>query len=122
MSISLLVYAMLLLGFLLVLVLAVYAAMRLGRGWSFKLLFKDFNRKMWMTLSLGAVFFTLYFLIVYFGATYAQQWGPDLIFVVYRNPVLFIYGGLALFAFLSLSIYLVRMLIKYLYLTRGKDS
>ena len=102
--------------------LAIYAAKKLGRGWTIKLLFKDFNRKMWMTLSLGAVFFTLYFLVVYFGASYVQQWGPDLIFVAYRNPVLFIYAGLSLFAFLTLSIYLVRMFIKYLYLTRGKDS
>ena len=119
---SIFVYSMLILGAFVVMSLFVYAGSRLGRGWSFKLLFKDFNRKMWMTLSLGAVFFTLYFLVVYFGASYAQQWGPDMIFLVSRNPVLFIYAGLSLFAFLTLSIYLVRMFIKYLYLTRGKDS
>lgn len=115
------VYLLLILGLLLVLGLAWFAARRLGRGWSFKALFKDFNRKIWMTLSLGAFFFITYGLAVYLGAYLAHQWGPDMFFVLYRNPVISIYAGLSIFAFLSLSIYLVRMLIIYLYLTRGKD-
>ena len=108
--------------FFVVLALALYAFKKLGRGWSYRVLFKDFNRKMWMTLCLGLLFFFLYFMTVALGSHVVRQWGTDFFFIVYRNPVTFIYGGLWLFAFLSLSIYLVRMFIKYVYLTRGKDS
>lgn len=105
-----------------VLSLALYAFKKLGRGWSFKALFKDFKRKMWMTVSLGILFFSLYFVTAAIGSRLIRQWGTDIFFMVYKNPVPFIYGGLWLFVFLSLSIYLVRMFIKYFYLTRGKDS
>lgn len=96
--------------------LAWFAVMKLCRD-----LFKDFNRKIWMTLGLGSVFFSLYFLVVYSGSSFMRQWGPELIFVAQKNPLYFIYGGLALFATLSLTIYFVRTVIKYLYLTIGKD-
>jgi hypothetical protein len=116
------VYLVLTFCLMFVLALAIYTFKKLGRGWSVKALFKEFNRKMWMTLSLGLLFFTLYLLTVALGSHLVRQWGTDFFFLVYRHPVAFIYGGLWLFAFLSLSIYLVRMFIKYLYLTRGKDS
>lgn len=116
------IYLALTFGFVLVMALAFYALKRLGRGWSFKLLFKDFNRKMWMTLGLGLLFFSLYFLIVVIGSKVVRTWGTDFFFLVYRHPVEFIYGGLWLFAFLSFSIYLARLVIKYVYLTRGKDG
>lgn len=110
------------LGLILFCLLALYAFKRLSRGWSFKLLFKDFNRKIWMTISLGTLFFGLYLLTICLGVYFLRQWRTELFFLVYRHPIDFVYGGLWLFAFLSLSIYLARMFIKYLYLTRGKDS
>jgi len=116
------IYLILALCFFFVLLLAFYAFRRLGRGWSCKALFKDFNRKMWMTASLGLLFFSFYVLAVIVGSRLIHQWGADFFFLVYHNPVAFIYGGLWLFALLSLTIYLVRMFIKYFYLTRGKDS
>lgn len=110
-----------LITFLMIGGLGLFAANRLRRGWSFRALFKEFNRKMWMTFTLGLVFFSLYGLLVYWGSSFARQWGTVLLFAARENPLFFIYGGLTLFAFLSLSIYFVRMLIKYLYLTRGRD-
>lgn len=117
-----LICSLLLLAFFLLGLLAMYAFKRLSRGWSLKTLFKDFNRKMWMTIFLGAAFFGFYLLIVGLSVYFVRPWGAELLFLVYHNPIKFIYLGLWLFAFFSLSIYLVRMIIKYFYLTRGKDS
>ena len=75
-----------------------------------------------MTLLLGISFFSLYFLTVVLGTYLIRSWGDDLFFLARQNPIPFIYLGLFSFAFLSLSIYLTRMVIKYAYLTRGKDS
>lgn len=116
------IYLILLLAFLVFCLLAIYAFKRLSRGWSLKVLFKDFNRKIWMTICLGIAFFGLYLLIVSLSVYFIRPLGTDLLFLVYHNPVKFIYLGLWLFACFSLSIYLVRMVIKYFYLTRGKDS
>lgn len=116
------IYLILILAFFLFCLLALYAFKRLSRGWSLKALFKDFNRKIWMTIFLGIAFFGLYLVMVGLSVYFVRPWGTDLLFLVYHNPVKFIYLGLWLFAFLSLSIYLVRMVIKYFYLTRGKDS
>ena len=116
------IYLIIAFCFMMVLGLALYAFQRLGRGWSFKLLFKDFNRKMWMTFGLGLLFFSAYFLIVTLGARVIRTWGTDFFFFVYRHPIEFVYGGFWLFVFLSLSIYFARIFIKYVYLTRGKDG
>ena len=116
------IYLVFVLGLILICLLAFYAFKRLSRGWSFKVLFKDFNRKMWMTVSLGGLFFGLYLLIVGLIVYFVRQGKTDLFSLAYQHPIEFVYGGLWLFAFLSLSIYLARMVIKYFYLTRGKDS
>lgn len=116
------IYVMLILGFLLVLLLALYAWKRLGRGWTLKLLFQDFKRKIWMTVSLGGIFFALYLLCVWIGYDFVHQPDTDLFSLLYHHPIEFIYGGLWVFATVSLSIYFTRMIIKYVYLTRGKDS
>lgn len=100
-----------------------YVFKRLRRGRSLEdVLFKDFKRKIWMTISLGGVFFTLYFFSVSLSTYLPKQWKMDVFLLLYRHPVKFIYGGLCLFAVLSLSIYLTRLIVKYFYLTRGKDS
>jgi hypothetical protein len=116
------IYLFLIVGLIAVCLLALYAFKHLSRGWSLRTLFKDFNRKMWMTICLGSLFFGLYLLIVGIGIYAVRQWGSDLLFLAYHHAVEFIYGGLWLFACISLSIYLVRMFIKYFYLTHGKDS
>ena len=116
------IYLFFILGFVLIFLLAVYAFKRLSRGWTFKSFFKDFNRKMWMTTCLGGLFFGLYLLIVTLAVYFIQYRETELFFLVYHHPIQFVYGGLWLFIFLSFSIYLARMVIKYFYLTRGKDS
>ena len=76
---------------------------------------------MYMTCSLGGVFLLLYLLFLLLGAYAGHRFGTALFFLLYRHPVESIYAALFLFASLSLSIYLIRMWVKYLYLTRGKD-
>lgn len=116
------IYSIFIMGLLVILGLAFYAFKRLARGWSFKILFKDFNRKLWMTTCLGILFLALYCLLIGWGFLLVHHWKVDLFSLVYQHPTKFVYGGLWLFALLSLTIYFARMLIKYFYLTRGKDS
>jgi hypothetical protein len=82
---------------------------------SFDMLFKDFKLKIWMTTGLGLVFFGLFFCSVY-GISFLmnQENRLALFFLLYKNPIFFIYFGLFTFACISTSIYLVRLLIKYL--------
>ena len=115
-------YFFLVLGLVLVCILFLYAFKRLKKGNLSQILWKDYNRKMWMTFCLGFSFFGFYFLIVNLSIYYIKPLGSDLFFLAYHNPTVFVYGGLFLFACLTLSIYFFRMLIKYLYLTRGNDS
>jgi hypothetical protein len=119
---SRLIYIIFILGLILILLLAYYAFKRFSRGWNLKVLFKDFNRKIWMTVCLGGIFFFLYLLTVGLSFYFVHLWGIEIFFIAYHHPIELVYSGLCLFAFLSLSIYFARMLIKYLYLTRGKDS
>lgn len=116
------IYLILVLGFLLFCLLTIYTCKRFGKGWSFNALFKEFNRKIWMTAYLGIVFFGLYLFTVTLSMYMIRPLGPEILFLLHHNPVKFIYFGLCLFAFMSLSIYFVRMVIKYVYLTRGKDG
>lgn len=93
------------------------------RPWSIKKLLIGFKAKMWMTFGLGLVFFSFYFLLVMLCSKYINtETGLALFFSAYRSPVLFIYGGLLLFACFSLTIYLVRMVIKYFFITRGRGD
>ena len=75
-----------------------------------------------MTFFLGATFFGLYFIVVLASSVAIKPFALELASHAQQNPTEFIYWGLFLFAFLSLTIYLIRMVIKYFYLTRGKDS
>jgi hypothetical protein len=82
----------------------------------------EFKRKIWMTLSLGS-----FFLFCYFGCVFLMTYlstnerNMQLFSMAYQSPTLWIYGGLCLFTCLSLCIYLVRMFIKYYFLTKKKD-
>lgn len=122
MHIELYIYIFLVFILLMLGLLVWYAYRRVGPRWTVKTLLKDFNRKMWMTLYLGVTFFTFYFMLVTLGASFFRLWGSKLLFLALKDPTPFIYLGLCVFAILSLSIYLVRMIIKYAYLTRGKDG
>jgi len=103
-------------------ILFAYALRRFGRGWSLQRLYYEFNRKIWMTLFLGMTFFGLYLGIVLLSAKFAQPFAAKILVLARQHPKEFVYGGLCVFALLSLSIYFTRMIIKYFYLTRGKDS
>lgn len=86
-----------------------------------KSLFWDFKAKMWMTLGLGAFFFGLYLLFVWIGSHLMDQnLGLTLFFKVYESPISYVYLGLFIFICFSLFIYLARMFIKYIFLTRKK--
>lgn len=85
-------------------------------------LFKGFKQKMWMTIGLGSLFFSLYLLIILLSSWLLDSKSSlTLFFLFYAHPTEFIYLGLFIFACMSLCIYLVRMFIKYFYLTHSKD-
>lgn len=90
-------------------------------GLSFRFLFKDFRQKMWMTIGLGVIFFGFYLVIVIVSSrlSHSGAW-VDLFFLVYKDPLEFIYWGLFTFAGISLLIYLARMVVKYLFIKKGK--
>lgn len=86
------------------------------------ILFKEFRQKMWMTIGLGILFFGIYFMAIWIGSQLINsQMNTNFFMLMYRNPVYFIYLGLFLFACVSTSIYLVRMVIKYLHNTRHRN-
>lgn len=79
-------------------------------------LLSDFRAKMWMTIGLGLIFFSLYFVVILVSQLLIDKGnGLALMDAARRMPSLFINLGLLLFATLSLLIYLARMIIKYFY-------
>jgi hypothetical protein len=112
-------------GLCCVLTIKSYRALKLilsVRKISLKSLSRDFGQKMWITLGLGSFFFSLYFVTVFIcSEILTPEIGASLFFSAYKNPVEYIYMALFLFAFFSLLIYLLRMCIKHLYLTRSKE-
>jgi hypothetical protein len=114
---------------LFVLILMTYTSMRyfifLIKGKKYRLspLLKGFKEKIWMTVGLGVLFFGLYLGVVFFTSRVIdQEIAQQLFELSYQHPLEFIYLGLFIFATFSLLIYLVRMFIKYFYLTRSKGS
>lgn len=88
----------------------------LKRKFSISVVFKNFREKIWMTFGLGIVFFGLYLLTI-FGLWSLQSASSNqsLFILLYKHPVELIYLGLLCFAFITMGIYLARMVIKYLY-------
>ncbi len=79
-------------------------------------IFKDFDQKIFMTIGLGITFFGLYFSSIWLFTTYLNQETLASFFhFLYLHPVEGVYAGLFLFAFCTLLVYFVRMLIKYIY-------
>lgn len=84
--------------------------------------FKGFREKIWMTIGLGIVFFGFYFgLVILSSKLLTAESRQDFFRQVYTHPIEFIYLGLFIFASITLSIYLVRMLIKYLFITKSRQ-
>lgn len=91
------------------------------KKYSTRSIFIGFRQKIWMTTGLGIVFFGLYFLIVTIGSFLDPETRLNLFFLVYQNPVAFIYLGLLTFICISISILMVRHIIKFLYNARSKN-
>jgi len=90
---------------------------------SIRSLLFGFKAKMWMTFGLGIFFFSFYFFSVWaLSHLIDHQIGLSLFFKVYEAPVSFVYGGLITFVCFSFLIYLARMIIKYLFITKGKGG
>lgn len=78
-------------------------------------LFFEFDKKMWMTIGLGITFLGLYFFLIKMLSWLFKENSYRAFSILYQYKIEAIYMGLFIFAFLSSSIYLVRIFIKYLY-------
>lgn len=85
------------------------------KRYSIKSIFHEFEKKIWMVAGIGPLFFGLYFLMVYLATFTETATRLDFFFLLYKHPVEFIYLGLFIFACTTLSIYCVRLIIKYVY-------
>ena len=87
------------------------------------MLFFGFKAKMWMTFGLGLYFFALYIFVIWLASQFIDiKTGVDLLFIVYENPLVFIQIALLLVSCFPLFIYFIRMIIKYLFITRSKNN
>lgn len=77
-----------------------------------------FKEKIWMTIGLGSVFFSLYLLIAFLGGWFLNHdFKKSLFDFAYEHPLELAEMGLFAFICLSLFIYFVRLIIKYWYTT-----
>ncbi|KIC76994.1 hypothetical protein DB41_DN00150 [Neochlamydia sp. TUME1] len=83
----------------------------------------EFDKKIWMTLGLGIIFFGFYFIFITFlGWSLKGQSLRKVFIFLYNHTASCIYIGLSIFSFFSLSIYLARILIKHLYKKAAKKT
>lgn len=83
---------------------------------SIRALFIDLKPKLWMTAGVGIFFFSLYgCLVILFSFFIDQEMRQSLFSMALRHPNYFIYGGLTIFVTISLSILMVRSIIKRVY-------
>lgn len=113
-----LLFSLLFLIFLLtILFIGFYIIKRCGSP--FPKLFYEFDKKIWMTLGLGLIFFGFYLVLILTLSWILDAESSQQIFsFVYHHKVESIYMGLFIFSFTTLSIYLARLFIKYLYTNR----
>ena len=84
-------------------------------------LFLEFDKKMWMTVGLGLFFFGFYFIFIpLLALSLNSQKIQTILSFIRHQPTLSIYIGLLIFILFTLSIYLARLFIKYLYRNRTK--
>lgn len=86
---------------------------------SIRSLFFNFKQKMWMTAGLGFTFFILFILIVFLSSNLLDE-RLNFFIKVYQNPTAYVYIGLSFFISISISIYLVRMFIIYLFQSKKR--
>ncbi|MBA3604257.1 MAG: hypothetical protein H0W50_11630 [Parachlamydiaceae bacterium] len=92
----------------------------MGRPISIRKIFDGLKAKIWMTAGVGIFFFIFYATIVLIGTNYINSEIRIKIFYLMRkDPILFVYLGLVLFVTTSLSILVVRSIIKRIYNSRG---
>lgn len=83
---------------------------------SFTSLFFNFKQKMWMTIGIGTLFFSLYLFLLFFGAFKLNpQEKLALFFNAYQNPALYAYRGLGFFVSMTILSYVARMIIIFFY-------
>lgn len=86
---------------------------------SLSALFVGLQPKLFMTAALGLFFFSLYIFIVWLLSYFLDdEMRQSLFKAIYSYPVYFAYGGLAIFIAISVSIVLVRSVIKRFYNSR----
>jgi hypothetical protein len=108
--------AILIIGFLLLYNVIQFAQIIMKRRYSIHSLFFNFKQKMWMTIGLGLLFFGLYISILFLGSVKLDpELKLEIFFNAYNNPLNYVYLGLLIFVSLSISIYIVRLGIIYLY-------
>ncbi|MFT5317873.1 MAG: hypothetical protein ACI8RA_001131 [Chlamydiales bacterium] len=88
------------------------------RGCSPRILFRNFNEKIWMTALLG-VFFALVFLSFSLFTHYFLDKSiiKEYFYFGLKNPGLFFFWAAAIFGLNSLFIILVRTILKFIYLS-----
>ncbi len=92
----------------------------MGRPISIRKIFDGLKAKIWMTAGVGFFFFIFYATLVLIGTNFINSEMRMKLFYWMRNdPILFVYLGLVLFVTISLSILVVRSIIKRIYNSRG---
>lgn len=86
---------------------------------SIRSIFLNFKQKMWMTIGLGICFFSLYVGLLY-ASSIAVNERLELFQKVYQNPLNSVYLGLSFFVAMTISSYLVRMLIIRVYYSKKR--
>ncbi len=82
-------------------------------------IFVGLKPKLFMTAALGSFFLVLYICLVLLGAYFLHGEVRQTLFMYVRNyPIYFVYGGMALFVTISLTILLIRSFIKRFYNSR----
>lgn len=85
-------------------------------GNPFPKLFFELDKKMWMTVGLGFTFFGFYYVFIKVLSWIIKGENIQKIFTFFHEHTeISIYLGLFIFSFVTLSIYWVRLLIKFLY-------
>ena len=89
------------------------------QGNPFKKLLKEFDKKMWMTFGLGLFFLSLYLGIVFLGSKIIDSYNVFLYFYAYTSESIYI--GLSIFLTLSITVYLIRLFIKFAYRKKNRN-
>lgn len=87
----------------------------LNKKINIKIIFYEFDKKIWMIAGLGPLFLGLYLLIVYLLTFTENMTRINIFLLLYNFPVESIYVGLSIFVLTTIAIYCTRLIIKYVY-------